>query len=168
MSINIKGLQNFKRKVASYKSFDNVCDKVAQRIAERGLEIAQSEYGERKVDIQVLPGDADGNRKIVAKGRGLAFDEFGTGLVGQGTYGGNLPTETIEFESPKGSPQSTPGWEYYYPNPKTKVDGGWYAGKVFHRGQPAKAQMFNTSIKLKDEIGQIAKGIIKEDNTSEQ
>ena len=163
MSINIKGLQNFKRKVTSYKNFDNICEKVAQRIAERGSEIAQSEYGERTVDIQVIQGEVKGSRKIVAKGRGLAFDEFGTGLIGQGTYEGNLPTETIEFESPKGSPQSTQGWEYYYPNPQTKVDGGWYAGKVFHRGQPAKAQMFNTSIKLKDEIKDIAKGIIKED-----
>lgn len=163
MSISIKGLQNFKKKVASYKNFDNVCERVAQRIADRGSEIAQSEYGERTVDIQVIQGEAEGSRKIVAKGRGLAFDEFGTGLVGQGTYEGNLPTETIEFESPKGSPQSTQGWEYYYPNPQTKVDGGWYAGKVFHRGQPAKAQMFNTSVKLKDEIKEIAKGIIKED-----
>ena len=163
MSISIKGLQNFKKKVASYKNFDNVCERVAQRIADRGSEIAQSEYGERTVDIQVIQGEAEGSRKIVAKGRGLAFDEFGTGLVGQGTYEGNLPTETIEFESPKGSPQSTQGWEYYYPNPQTKVDGGWYAGKVFHRGQPAKAQMFNTSVKLKNEIKEIAKGIIKED-----
>lgn len=163
MSINMKGLKNFARKVASYKSFDNVCERVAQRIAERGVEIAQDEYGERTVDIQVVQGEAEGSRKIVAKGRGLAFDEFGTGLVGQGTYEGKLPTETIEFESPKGSPQSTQGWEYYYPNPQTKVDGGWYAGKVFHRGQAAKSQMFNTSVRLKDEIGQIAKGIIKED-----
>lgn len=164
MPINIKGLQRFKEKVASYNNFDNVCESIAQRIAERGVEIAKDEYSGRTVDIQIRQGETYGNRKVVAKGSTLAFEEFGTGLKGKGTYEGNLPTDTIEFESPKGSPQSTQGWEYYYPNPQTKVNGGWYSGKTgrtFHRGQPAKAQMFNTSVKLRDEIKELAKEIIK-------
>ena len=168
MSISIKGLQNFKKKVASYKNFDNVCERVAQRIADRGSEIAQSEYGERTVDIQVIQGEAEGSRKIVAKGRGLAFDEFGTGLVGQGTYEGNLPTETIEFESPKGSPQSTQGWEYYYPNSKTKRtnakgEQGWFHNKKFVKGKPAEAQMWKTANELENgKAVQAIKELMKE------
>lgn len=163
---NLQALQNFRKKLNSYKSMGSITSTLAHRIADKGMEIAQEEYADRKVDIskeEIEPGRV----RVVAKGKGLAFDEFGTGLVGKGTYGGKLPTETIEFESPKGSPQSTQGWEYYYNNPKTKVDGGWYAGKVFHRGQPAKAQMFNTSLKLRDEMSKIAKELIKENVDNE-
>jgi len=164
MPTNIKGLQNFARKVASYKRSDDLNEKVAQIIAERGVEIAKDLYGSKKVNVTIQSTNIKGNRKIVAEGKGLAFEEFGTGLVGKGTYDGNLPTEPIEFESPKGKPQRTEGWEYYYPNKDTKVNGGWYAGKVFHRGQIAKAQMFETAKQLKTEIKDLSKDAIKGGN----
>ena len=156
-------LSNFITKLDKFSNMKNIGNKVANKIAERGVNIAYGEYNSsQRAEITTEKTTEQGKVKIVAKGVGLAFEEFGTGLVGQGTYKGNLPTETISFESPKGSPQHTEGWEYYYPNPKTKILGGWFAGKVFHRGQIAKAQMFNTSLKLRTEMANIAKETIKE------
>lgn len=166
--MEIKGLERFAKKVNKYSKTKNIGDTVAQKIAQRGKEIATNNYNESKrVIVRVEDGDAPNKKRIIAQGKGIAFDEFGTGLVGKGTYEGNLPKETISFESPKGSPQTTQGWEYYYPNAKTKVNGGWYAGKVFHRGQRAKAQMFNTSKQLRLELKSTANQVIKEIITNE-
>lgn len=161
--MNLSGLDNFANKVKRYSKLGNLDEIIAEKIANRGVEIATEQYAGRKnTTIKSVVGETKNKRQVVAQGKGINFDEFGTGLVGKGTYEGKLPTETITFESPKGEPQQTQGWEYYYDNPKTKVNGGWYAGKVFHRGQPAKAQMFNTSKQLKNEIRETAKNTIKE------
>ena len=156
-------LSGFISKLDKFSNMKNFGSKIANKVGERGVEIAYSEYNSlQRADVRTEKTTEPNKVKVVAKGVGLAFEEFGTGLVGQGTYKGNLPTETIAFESPKGDPQRTEGWVYYYPNKKTKVLGGWFAGKVFHRGQVAKAQMFNTSQRLKTEMSSIAKETIKE------
>lgn len=157
-----KALDNFAKQINKFSKMQNIGNKVVDEIANRGVMVAQSEYSGSRAVVEKEKTDESGKMKIVSKGKGLAFEEFGTGLVGKGTYDGNLPKETIEFESPKGVPQKTEGWEYYYPNPQTKVNGGWFAGKVFHKGQIAKAQMFNTSQQLRQEMKSIAKNTIKE------
>lgn len=155
-------LDNFMTKLGKFSKMKNISSKVANDIGERGVEIARELYhSPQRISVDVEETESPNKIKVVAKGHGIAFDEFGTGLVGQGTYKGQLPTETIEFESPKGSPQRTEGWVYYYPNPKTKIMGGWFAGKVFHRGQVAEAQMYNTTQQLKSEMVAIAKNTIK-------
>lgn len=157
-----KALNDFILKIQKFSKIKNIGAKVASQIAERGVEIARDEYrNSQRVILSVEKTNESNKLKIVAQGHGLAFDEFGTGLVGQGTYKGNLPTDAIEFESPKGFPQRTEGWVYYYPNRKTKILGGWFAGKVFHRGQVAQAQMYNTTQQLKSEMAEIAENTIK-------
>lgn len=160
----MSGLNNFMQKLTKYNKLGDAQESIVSAIAERGSQIARESYGDRKVEINIEKTGQDGKRKIVVKGKKLVFDEFGTGLVGEGTYPGKLPTKTFEFESPKGEPQRTQGWVYYYPNKKTKIMGGWFAGKVFHRGQVAKAQMFLTSQQLKEEMTDIAKETFKEGN----
>lgn len=161
--VNTSGLRRFIKKVSKYKDIGNLTDDIANKVAERGVEIAQGRYFSSNVEIKNQETTVKGQRRLVVTGKGLNFMEFGTGLVGKGTYPDNekLPKETIHFESPKGEPQSTEGWEYYYPNPKTKKNGGWFANKVFHRGQVAGAQMWETAQQLRAEIGDIGKDEVK-------
>lgn len=134
----------------------NVAETATELIADNGEKIAKSEYAGIN-SVQVIK-DIDGNSAVIsANGDSVAYIEYGTGLVGQGTYKGDLPTQTLTFESPKDSGRinTTQGWEYYYDNPQTKVLGGWFFGRGysnFTRGQVAGNQMFNTAKSLREYI----------------
>ena len=134
----------------------NVSETATELIADNGEKIAKSEYAGIN-SVQVIK-DIDGNSAVIsANGDSVAYIEYGTGLVGQGTYKGDLPTQTLTFESPKDSGRinTTQGWEYYYDNPRTKVLGGWFFGRGysnFTRGQVAGNQMFNTAKSLREYI----------------
>lgn len=119
-------------------------------VAERGKDLAQSKYGG---DIVVTAESlGNGKAKVIASGEKVAFYEYGYGVEGRDSaYQGQLPTEPITFES-AGNTHTTQGWEYYYPNSKTKrtVGGqqGWFYDKEFVTGQPAQAQMWRTANEL--------------------
>ena len=119
-------------------------------VAERGKELAQAKYGgDVVVTAESLGG---GKAKVIASGEKVAFYEYGYGVEGRDSaYQGQLPTEPITFES-AGNTHTTQGWEYYYPNSKTKrtVGGqeGWFHNKQFVTGQPAQAQMWRTANEL--------------------
>ncbi len=123
---------------------------VSNIVADIGVETAQEQYDKGSYTPDSIKSYIVGNQvEIRASGERIAYAEYGTGQIGKGTYKGTLPTQTLTFESPKGSLQTTHGWEYYYPNTKTKVNGGWYIGKKFTRGEKATAQMFKTAQDLK-------------------
>lgn len=156
-----RGLERFAKKVSLYKLDKVNIEAVADAIAEQGRDIAMEIYGGHPVTVSVEKSGA-GGRRVVAVGEGLSFMEFGTGIVGlrdklYTAYNRQLPTETIVFESPKGHPQQTQGWEYNYENPFTKQDGkGWFFGGKYTQGQPAQAQMFRTAERLRREMPSIA------------
>lgn len=134
----------------------NVAETATELIADNGEKIAKSEYAGIN-SVQVTKDIDENNAVISASGDSVAYIEYGTGLVGQGTYKGDLPTQTLTFESPKDSGRinTTQGWEYYYDNPQTKVLGGWFFGRGyanFTRGQVAGNQMFNTAKSLREYI----------------
>ena len=132
-------------------------------IAERGKDLAQSKYGGDVVvtaekdgtysGVSVRVKDVNGGKaKVIASGEKVAFYEYGYGIEGRDSaYQGQLPTEPITFES-AGNTHTTQGWEYYYPNSKTKrtVGGqeGWFHNRQFVTGQPAQAQMWRTANEL--------------------
>lgn len=134
----------------------NVAETATELIADNGEKIAKSEYA--GINSVQVTKDIDENSAVIsASGDSVAYIEYGTGLVGQGTYKGDLPTQTLTFESPKDSGRinTTQGWEYYYDNPQTKVLGGWFFGRGyanFTRGQVAGNQMFNTAKSLREYI----------------
>lgn len=140
----------------------NIAETATELIADNGEKIAKSEYAGIN-SVQVIK-DIDGNSAVIsANGDSVAYIEYGTGLVGQGTYKGDLPTQTLTFESPKRKAgdtrpprvNTTHGWEYYYDNPETKVLGGWFFGRGysnFTRGQVAGNQMFNAAKSLREYI----------------
>lgn len=134
----------------------NIAETATELIADNGEKIAKSEYAGIN-SVQVTKDIDENNAVISASGDSVAYIEYGTGLVGQGTYKGDLPTQTLTFESPKdsGKINTTQGWEYYYDNPQTKVLGGWFFGRGysnFTRGQVAGNQMFNTAKSLREYI----------------
>lgn len=175
-NIDVSGLNNFAENIKKYKVIGNISNELSERVAQRGVEIAQQEYtyitekGEEKTIANVYFEEkgTDGEKRIIASGKKLRYKEFGTGLVGEGTYPGELPTQTFRFNSPKDPknkvqyPQVTKGWVYYYPNKRTKVLGGWFTGKVFRTGEKAQHQMYTTAKTLKSEVPQIARDLIKE------
>ena len=143
-------LQNIKGDVLQQNALELLVDK--------GVSEANKEYSGThfKVDKEIVN---DKNVRVVASGSGIAYDEYGTGLIGEGTYEGELPTQTLTFVSPKRKdgdtrPQrvnTTHGWEYYYDNPETKFMGGWFMGKGgFTRGQVANMRMYRTAKSLKE------------------
>lgn len=161
MATDLKGLKRFGRKLSKYDIGNNFVDIVAEEVANVGIEIATEEYKGLNVTIdkQIL---GNGESQVVASAKGLNYVEFGTGEYAKGTYQGKLPTQTFNFESPKGKPQSTQGWEYYYSNPDTKrtIGGkhGWFIGNgIFTTGRVAGNQMFYTSDRLRNEIPTIVK-----------
>lgn len=134
----------------------NIAETATELIADNGEKIAKSEYAGIN-SVQVTKEIDENSAVISASGDSVAYIEYGTGLVGQGTYKGDLPTQTLTFESPKDSGRinTTQGWEYYYDNPQTKVLGGWFFGRGyanFTRGQVAGNQMFNTAKSLREYI----------------
>ena len=96
----------------------------------------------------------------ITSGEKVAFYEFGYGVEGRDSaYKGQLPTNPLTFES-AGNIHTTQGWEYYYPNSKTKrtVGGqqGWFHNKEFVTGKPAQAQMWRTANELEQGEAKIA------------
>ena len=158
MNINLSGLKNVRDKLQRLKAITN--DDIAMAVAERGKDLAQSKYdGVVVVTAESLGG---GKAKVIASGEKVAFYEYGYGVEGRDSaYKGQLPTEPITFES-AGNTHTTQGWEYYYPNSKTKRtnakgEQGWFHNKKFVTGQSAQAQMWRTANEL--EQGEAKKAI---------
>ena len=115
-NIDLSGLKNVRDKLQRLKAITD--DDIVMAIAERGKDLAQSKYGgDVVVTAESLGG---GKAKVIASGEKVAFYEYGYGVEGRDSaYKGQLPTEPITFES-AGNTHTTQGWEYYYPNSKTK------------------------------------------------
>lgn len=149
-----------------------------QDILNEGVKTANFEYSlpifgltdKDKAGISVSSNIESPKRgQIISKGKNVAYVEYGVGLYAQGSYEGGeakLPKGTITFESPKGHPQHTNGWQYFYDNPltKTTIGGqkGWFIGNgIFKTGHIAGSQMFRTGQKLRANMPAIAKATLK-------
>ena len=171
MGISFKqgGLNRFAKRLEVHSN-ENFADAVANAMANEGKNIADFEYSlsgisDIKVDVQHV---GIGELKIVAIGDNVSYIEFGVGEYAKGTYQGNLPKHPITFEIPKGKPQTTNGWEYYYTNNDTKktIGGqhGWFIKNgVFVTGHPAGNQLFYTAKSLRENEAEIVKSVLKGD-----
>lgn len=132
---------------------------IADIVGNVAVNVTKEEYAITGVAPNEIRKEINGNQvEIVAVGEHLAFTEFGTGVLGEGTYSGDLPAKSVklQFESPKGIQQSTDGWVYNYrkkQNPDN-VEKDW-------KGMPAKAQMFNASQRLSEQLGEEIKNNLK-------
>lgn len=76
------------------RSLDAKCDELARRLADIGVEIAKVTVRKDTGELESGIGSekvADGKYLVVSEGDYAIFVEFGTGVVGQGTYPGELP-----------------------------------------------------------------------------
>lgn len=147
-------LQRYLQKLENVSKI-NIAETTASILVEKGVEYAQQEYaGSKHTEIQGEVKDTNGT--ITASREGLMFIEYGTGLVGKGTYQGETPTSGVPI---------TGQWEYFYDSPhKNRELGGWFFGNTFTRGRVAGMQMYRTAKSLKNYItdGELKQDLRKE------
>lgn len=161
MATNTDGLKHFKRKLdkLSKKISDG---SIVMECAEKGAEIARekyatSDFGTNETSIVCSAEQISNERaRVTAKGDRIAYLEYGTGYYAQGSY----PSDKLPS-----------WWQYYYPSPNkaykaTKTTGGekmfgWNNAEYgFQIGKSAQAQMYHTSVELKEQIPIVIKQII--------
>lgn len=159
MASDLSGLNNFQRKIKRTSSALNNGSFISS-VAEKGRQIANdkyaiAEYGTNPTTIMcssvvISPTKA----QISAKGDRISYLEYGTGIYAQGSY----PQDKLPS-----------WWQYYYPSEHkiTKFYGGeelqgWNNSEYgFCIGQNAGAQMYHTSVELKEQIPNIIKQILR-------
>lgn len=156
-------LEKFAEKLKHYKAQGDLAQKVASKIAEKGKEIAERNWGSGVVieirgegsQFSVVAIDTDKEHP------NIAYREFGTGIKGKGTYEGNLPSNPITFTTMfNGEPTevTVPEWIYNY----RKEHFGWT--DTDWTGFVAQMPMFNTAKELREYIkNDLAKEIRKGD-----
>lgn len=146
----ISQLQEYQR------SFESKLDELCRRLAEIGLETAVAavpvDTGDLKSSIFM---ERRGNAEyvVVADNDHAAFVEFGTGVVGQGTYDGELPSSWgyDQRRTPTAhDPLDPTAW--YYRNPNTGI-----VHKT--RGHAAQPYMLPASEAMRQSVMAIAKEV---------
>lgn len=145
------------RELESYRSsFEGRLDELCRRLAQLGMEVAVR-------NIPVYTGDLKSSVRVEHKGPRswavvsdsdhAAFVEFGTGVVGEGTYKGELPEEWgyDERRTPSAHSKADPTvWYYFDP----------VAGEVRHtRGQAGKGYMLAASQEMRRQAAAIAREV---------
>lgn len=141
MKVVKNDLSNFLDRVNKVATNSFRGDGIARNIVKKAEELGRSNLS----DGRVYSEGSKGSYRLIMEGIGLRYKEFGTGIRGDGTYDGNLPTEPINFMS-SGKYWTTKGWEYAY---RYKYTDG--KGKP-HMGFPALMPMYRTSVDLKEYI----------------
>lgn len=123
--------------------------KAVDLLVDKGVQEASVQYAGTHFQVASKKDKAKGT--IVASGKGIAYVEYGTGLVGEGTYEGKTPQSGVPI---------TGKWQYFYDSPH-KILGGWFYGNTFTRGRVAGMQMFNTAKSLRQYVqsGELAQDI---------
>lgn len=162
MPTDLKGLNNFMRRLEKVKQLETVKDKASSNVADKGVELARAAYigmDISRAEVSKEPSD-NGDYAVVAQGDGLAFEEYGTGYYAKGTYKGELPQTGVPI---------TGKWEHYYDSKfKDEVDGkkGWWTSAegqgTFMIGEYAGNQMYYTSVELGEQAPKIVDEIVKE------
>lgn len=112
MSIKITGADELKRKLEALKNLDG--NRIAQAIADRGKDIAESNIassGSISVESNII---GDGKARITASGAQIAFLEYGIGTRGDGTYPGKTPKQSLTFIARNNKPITLDEWTYNY------------------------------------------------------
>lgn len=168
MATDLKGLESFRNKLEKQKQrFNNINSQTkgfVDEILQIGVQEAQSQYqqtGTTKVSVYSEKTGVNQGR-VVAERKGLAYIEFGTGRVGEGSG-------YDEKYLPQSGVPITGKWDYYYDSEhKDTKDGveGWYAGENFMTGIPAGMQMYKTARALEEKAVKVWKQKLKGDGTN--
>lgn len=165
--LSVASLRALEKELEKYAdSLTFKCREFAERCAERGVEIARVQIanldaiftGELIQSIHAEYKDSAENKvvfAVVADSLHACYVEFGTGWKGLNSpYPYPMPEgiswnyntgETIQYNKEKGT------YYWFYPG----KDGLWH----YTEGMPARPFLYNTSLELQREIGNIAKEI---------
>lgn len=130
-------------------------EKLAKRVAEFGEETARQKYNgasdkESSIIVSSEIGE-DGNVKICAEGKQVAYLEYGTGEKGRlSNYQGDLNFGVSFYSNKLGKNVNLKEWTYSYANELTK-NKKVVLPKI--DGHEAYAQMFNTAQEIKQKFG---------------
>lgn len=142
-TIDLSGLEHYLKVVEEYgrllKDFRNAMMALCED-AKQFAEKKYAEHGHSSITVDFEPHGTTAT--IYAKGRAVAFFEFGTGEYASGSYKGSIPQSGVPI---------TEKWEYYYEEPasghKVTLNGvkGWFWKGNFVTGNKAEAEMWETS-----------------------
>lgn len=148
-TIDLSGLEHYIKAVETYGRLLADFRKAITELGERAREFAEKKYAEHghnppSINVEFEPHGRTAT--IYAKGNAVAFFEFGTGEYARGTYQGNLPQSGVPI---------TGKWEYYYDS-EHKTENkygvkGWTWGRAFVKGNPAEAEMWETSQYIREQ-----------------
>lgn len=144
--IDLTGLNNFKKRLESI-STQTLAEKIVKALCEYGANYAQGMYGGESITVTAENVDSVGGSILAKDSKGekaiIGYLEFGTGIKGEGSYNGPLPTQNINFVSPSYGQITTNGWQYYYAYQQGLSQKQW-------QGSQAKSQMWNTAKYLRE------------------
>lgn len=138
------------------ESFDTRLDRLCRELVELGAEVAVTnvpvDTGDLKSSIRM---EAHGDRSylVVARNGHAAFVEFGTGVVGEGTYEGDLPPAWGYDErwTPEAHDKADPTIWYY----RDPVDGEVH----WTRGRKAAHYMLRASEAMRQQVIETARRV---------
>ena len=139
--INLGGLKRFITRLDRCSALLNNFHAAMELICKEAHRYAEEQYAQYgRTDVTVSYENNGYLAPISANGEQVAFYEFGTGRVGEGTYSGNLLQANVPI---------TGNWHYYYPSrfKATTQNGteGWFHDGTFQRGIRAEEEMWKTS-----------------------
>ena len=161
-------IQNAIKQLRAYQdSLTYKCQMVAQKLAEKGVEIARVQIADLDAVftselLSSIHSEYEGSTKgggvwaVVAGTDHALMVEFGTGIVGkQSPYPGELPDGvTWNYASGKTIRQLADGrYGWFYPCD----DGNWY----FTEGMPSRPFMYYTSLQLMKLVEKTVKEVFK-------
>ena len=143
------------------------CQMVAQKLAEKGVEIARVQIADLDAVftselLSSIHSEYEGSTKcggvwaVVTGSSHAAFVEMGSGIIGkQSPYPGKLPDGvTWNYASGKTIRQLADGrYGWFYPSD----DGNWY----FTEGMPSRPFMYYTSLQLMKIVEKTVKEVFK-------
>lgn len=136
------------------KKADVLCEKLGEIGLNTALSIVPVATGELALDIR-LARRGNANYLVVVDSEYAAFVEFGTGVVGEGTYDFELPCnwEYNTFKSPEWHDTNDPDRWFYFDE-----------GQLFStKGQIGSGYMGSAGVEMKRNVIKIAKEVFKRD-----
>lgn len=163
--LSLKDIQKATQELTKYKNdLNEKIDLFVKKLAQKGVEIAKDKVsiyqaidtGKLLDSITLKEGDIIKNGAcyyIYTDCEYASFVEFGTGVMGEGTYSHDMP-EGVDWDYASG------------PCVFTTIDGrtGWYyptkdGGYRFTQGQPSRPFMTETAIMLSMQVLEVAKEV---------
>ena len=93
---DLTGLHNFKKRLENI-STQTLAEKIVKALCEYGANYAQGMYGSESITVTAENMSSVGGSIIAKDSKGekatIGYLEFGTGVRGEGSYEGTLPTQ---------------------------------------------------------------------------